>query len=699
MNPERFHPYATNTRNPATSFSSTRSPSGKSSPGAGRNQKSADLNDILENLDNALRTSPLSTRSFKEPMRLNASQHFQSSILSETAESFKRSTAQSSSSKADVNVYTSKVDADLMKARIEIRDLKRMLGESKNEYEHRLLELEKKKTILEVLQEEQKNKLTRADSNIEKLFKKYKELEEVSSKTIEELKEKLVKLREERKTRTALEDKVIELEDALSQKESLLNLQESSENYNTISKQFKDQVQELKSIEQKNHELCREISYLRSTKDNAERLKEEKASLLHQLEDLSKLREKLGETEMEVASLRAEKKKWSAFLELDDCIGFESPYALSKSLAKERLEFAMLKEKFGQENATQKGMLSYIDQLEGELTGERSLHAEAKTKYETLFRTHKRSEKTRELLQKEVQFCREQLRAYELEEEEMAPNFDRVKTERVHQLEQLCDTFKARISELEVELKNSAHFDASQLDVTTRSLFSPEAIEKMELLESEVSSLRKEKILLERELNSANEQLTILENAVGRGVCDISNMRILQMVDNPQSQDYRIRKNMLDALKKENTDLRQQIESCGRAGDVIPVSSLRTVQLECEEARRQIQEKEKRMMRLKEVYAAKAQEYREAVFSLVGYKVDFQEGRVKLVSTYSNPDDPSFLFTSGPNDEGTMQLVGGSSERLPVLQRARQYYIDERGSVPAFLASVTLAGWERENRK
>jgi hypothetical protein len=82
----------------------------------------------------------------------------------------------------------------------------------------------------------------------------------------------------------------------------------------------------------------------------------------------------------------------------------------------------------------------------------------------------------------------------------------------------------------------------------------------------------------------------------------------------------------------------------------------------------------------------------------LGYKVEFQEGRVRLTSTFSDPSDPSFLFASGDDDSGTLQLIGGSHERLLNLNRSRQYYIAERGSVPAFLASVTLESWERRDQ-
>ncbi|KAJ3214973.1 coiled-coil domain-containing protein mad1 [Dinochytrium kinnereticum] len=749
-----FHPYSRDdpSKTPSTSFSSSKSPALGSSIGFSRHQKPPEFNDIMENLDNVLRTSTSSpSRLFRDSTsnRPTSSHQPQQDITTVTPDVLRRSVMHSGTS----NIFTAK-DAELMKARIEIRELKRMLIESKNEYEHRVLELEKKNSILEVVQEEQKSKLAKADSNVAMLFKENKELEKKLASATEEYKlkveecedniselqreniemkeqssqlleenddfnsqldhmtrqkdskilsmrsqiDKMAKmLREELAKKVELEGRVSILESELDQKNREMETAATSETNDLLSKQFKDQVTYIKQLEGSNQELSKEIAYLRLTKENVERLKEEKASLMNQIENVSMLRGKLGEAEAELSLLRAEKKNWSGFLEKEDCVGFESPYALSKSLAKERFELAVLKEKSGNEAANQKGMKAYIEQMENELSEERKEHAASASKYEGLLRAHKRTERNRDLLQKEVQFLRDQLKSYEVEEEEMSTNFDRVKTERIHQLEKVVDMYRSRISELDLELQAAGKPESDRLVPEPKSIYSRQAIERIEALEAEISSLTKEKWLLEKELKSVMEQAALLESAIGRGVCDTTNVRILQLSDNPQSQDYKIKRSMLEALQKENFDLRSQLSSSAIHENLIPVASLRPLQLECEEARRQIEEKEKRIVRLKEVYAAKAQEYREAVFSLVGYKVDFQEGRVKLVSTYADREDPSFLFTSGPNDEGTMQLVGGSQERLHMLQPYRQYFIDERGSVPAFLSLVTMEGWKRRN--
>lgn len=59
-----------------------------------------------------------------------------------------------------------------------------------------------------------------------------------------------------------------------------------------------------------------------------------------------------------------------------------------------------------------------------------------------------------------------------------------------------------------------------------------------------------------------------------------------------------------------------------------------------------VADKEKRMQRLKEIWSAKSMEFREAVFSLLGWKLDFlQNGRVRVTHMFAgNSEDQSIEF-------------------------------------------------------
>lgn len=113
--------------------------------------------------------------------------------------------------------------------------------------------------------------------------------------------------------------------------------------------------------------MSQQNRYLRGIQENTERLKDEKENLERQLERLSQVRRRIDELEFEVSQLRNEKARWTKFLEDNDDIGVDSPYTLSKSLAQQRLELAVVKEKLGQEEAKRAGRESYISRLEREV--------------------------------------------------------------------------------------------------------------------------------------------------------------------------------------------------------------------------------------------------------------------------------------------------------------------------------------------
>lgn len=79
--------------------------------------------------------------------------------------------------------------------------------------------------------------------------------------------------------------------------------------------------------------------------------------------------------------------------------------------------------------------------------------------------------------------------------------------------------------------------------------------------------------------------------------------------------------------------------------------------------------------------------------SLLGYRLDFlASGRVKVTSIYSPTKDLNLLFTSSVGDVGTMALLGEgeNSELGEEIKRQSGFWVQERGSIPAFLASLQL---------
>ncbi|TPX55989.1 hypothetical protein PhCBS80983_g04878 [Powellomyces hirtus] len=532
-----------------------------------------------------------------------------------------------------------------------------------------------------------------------------------------------------------------------------------------LKRQLTEQTAHIRSLETKMQELAQQNRYLRNMQENTEKLKDEKEHLVQQLSRMSQIQNRADALVVEINALKAERQRWTEFLTEHDDIGADSPYALAKTLAQQRLELAILKEKYGQEEANRKGRAAHLERLERELEESQAKVSESEKQRQADLRTYKRLERSRQLAQKEVEFLREQLRSYDLEEEHnsVPGAYDTQKSERIRKLEEIVDEYRFHVKSLEDKVQqqerqlHQQQQPTSHLQPSTSSLSSlssssassqqSSASSLPHATQALVTQLQSENTQLKKQLEQVEIEAHTLSRALGRGEHDPRTTRVLELVDNPERAELRIRQATLDALCEENRKLVEQcrtnnhnnnsssngsnvISSPLGSAAAVPVESLRSVQLECSQLKAQMEEKDKRAVRLKEAYQLKAQEYREAVFSLLGYNLEIEmDGRVRLTSTYASSSSssslstsstsptsptthyshsahstiPSFVFASGDADRGTVQLVGGGGghahDALAMrlenrVHQAMQYYLDERGSVPAFLAGVTLLLFE-----
>ncbi|KAJ3410220.1 Mitotic spindle assembly checkpoint protein MAD1 [Chytridiales sp. JEL 0842] len=655
---------------------------------------------------------------------------------------------ESSGSTGIMDLYA---DPDLVQEKKKVKALKLELSSVKSDYERRVIELERENGRIQVALNEANAKVERLDNDRRFLL----EREKASSSQLKALEDETLKSKHETEAKLAklqaqnneLKEKVSTLHEQKSNadRQAGQSSEQAHETFSRLKMELESLKQQLKSEseqrqaiqirsteleaelskaqnevislkrrdigdsdgfirkelqEKSTNTLQKEVNYLRATKENVQKIKEEKFSLEQQVASIPALRQKLATAEVEVSKLMAEKKRWTGFLQGGDETGVDSPYALAKALAAERLQIASLKEKLGAEAAKQKGLEEHNNQLESQLADLKEKLNALQEKAEKDTRNAKWIEKSRDLAQREVTFLREQLRSYDLEEQQLSTNFDQQKAQRISDLEKLVEDLKSLIADQQSQLKQmdlNPQLERPPVESTQANLFSSESLQKINALEEELSNCTKSKLLLEKEVRSLEDQVLLLEQALGRGEYNPEKTKILQLRDGPENQYHAVRQATLDALREENKALRENLVQQYASERLYPAASLKALEIELERLVGVVDEKEKRMARLKEVYKAKAQEYREAVFSLLGYKVDFQEGRVRLTSTFSDPHDPSFLFTSGENDFGTLQILGGSLDRLSNLSRSRQYYVVEKGSVPAFLASVTLESWERKD--
>ena len=153
----------------------------------------------------------------------------------------------------------------------------------------------------------------------------------------------------------------------------------------------------------------------------------------------------------------------------------------------------------------------------------------------------------------------------------------------------------------------------------------------------------------------------------------------------------------LRTLREENSALLTQLENKSPNTKVVPISTLENIRLQLADAQTQIAQTEKKQLRLKQIYASKAQEFNAVVRSILGWKLDFMpNGRVKATSILyetgldedGETEENSIVFDG---ENGTMKVSGGPKSRFASeIQPQIEYWVEGQKEIPCFMAACTL---------
>lgn len=158
-------------------------------------------------------------------------------------------------------------------------------------------------------------------------------------------------------------------------------------------------------------------------------------------------------------------------------------------------------------------------------------------------------------------------------------------------------------------------------------------------------------------------------------------VRVLSLKDNPEQEWFDLRQKTMDKLKEENEALMKRLRdveerlkdqpsraaaapnssldqnpNSGSDSDasLVPRASYDLMQSQHTALLSQIEQKEKRLLRLQQVFTSKSQEFREAIASVLGLKLAFYpNGQVRVTSVFDL--SASFVFQPG-------QSAGGAGE-------------------------------------
>ena len=495
-----------------------------------------------------------------------------------------------------------------------------------------------------------------------------------------------------------LEEEQDKLKSQLAKLQTQVTDQESSEQFQS---ELAQQVDYIKSLEDEVSRKTTRIQFLEDNKVLVEVIEDEKAALQKKLEVTEDLRSRLVDSELQIVELQSQQDKWLSFLEKDE--SYSSPEEIVQALMIERTGKINLMEKVGRLEAEiagsapmSDGMRLQIDKLSAEID-------ELNDKLGKEIKSRLRYQRQKDLAASEALFLRGQLKSYDTEESVLLKkDTDSLKVDRIKELESLVDKYRAETSTLVKQLdKQDGHYvEMSPLKRKITPFSSDERVSeltrKTRNLQTELDNSRLQSDTLTKELGAVKQQLAKVEKVKA------TRTRILELKDNPAAKHEAVKLSMITALRNENKALLAQLENRPQEKNkkLVPYSSLEAVRAEMRELNTTIAEQSKRMDRLKQVFGKKSLEFREAVFALLGYKVDLLPNKkVRATSVYAASDEESFTFV--PDPKARSIKFSGIDDCGPLTteyENLISFWIKERRDIPCFLAALNLELYDKTTK-
>ncbi len=592
--------------------------------------------------------------------------------------------------------------------------------------------MEKKLRSLQEQNRSFKEDLEQGQTDLSSLDRQYKhQLQEIESKHIT-LQRILHDLQADLGNKSTA---LLTTQEKLSQKETdvghleseVMRLKAQTGNTETlavIKKELTETVAHIRKLESTNRNQSVELRQYKRNHKAVEIVEEEKRLLENKLSLMEDLRKDLREAQLQRQILEDERKSWATYLQSagggSRGENFDSPEALARALVQQRLDNVSLVDKLG----AIKPELLEKDEIIKSLEDERD---NMRAEIEKLrvngggsdSRVKARLERQRALAVKEVEYLREQLRTFDTEELTFhnENQFDEQKSKRIQDLESLVDQYRSELQSLNQALSTC---DANST-IKTTPLSSPKNLKrplpddssderlgqlsrKNRTLADSLSALRNEYALLQSDHAAAITQLSALKVA--------SQTRILSIRENPTAAAEAIKLSALNTLREENQALLRQLEHPSNGAEPaqsVPLTTLTRARQEMQTLEAVIKDKDKSLRRHMEAWSKTGHSLRLAVASLLGWKMDpTPGGKYRLTSIFTPAGDGEegcgeegeengYLMFDG--EGGKMTISGGAGGDF-----AREIgglvaeWVDGRGSIPAFMAALTLEFYERTTR-
>ncbi|EPY49311.1 mitotic spindle checkpoint protein Mad1 [Schizosaccharomyces cryophilus OY26] len=526
------------------------------------------------------------------------------------------------------------------------------------------------------------------------------------------------------KTQQELREKIYKVED-FQQRNKLLeeNASQMEIRNSSLQEQLNSKLKESLDKEQQVQTLIFEIEKLKESVNQASdslELKDANQKLLERIAELEKLQEKhlymieryntnsrnIEIVNEEKADLEAKLYQYEDYKEKVAVLGVDNE-KLQAELNSWKKTFMdmnvpeLAAEKFKTLQSENKTLSERVSDLTQQLLQERiqgpPMVIELKNKVTDLKNENKEtSEQIRRLQRQvflanqEINLLRANLKSYDDEEAIMNnEKSGQKKLERIESLTQLIDEYK-------VLFENSKIYNqGASADEQSLTLKRPRNEDQEDV--GYVTELYREnqhiQLQLQEKLNTEGflrDQINGLEVIIAElrqeiiQMSELKSSKVLQHRSNPTLKHERVKAEQLHLLEKENGGYKAILEE--KDIQTVPMESLELANRRTLELKKELLDRDKRIQRLKEIFSVKSLEFREAIYSLFGYKIEFlPNGSVRVTSMYSHENNTAFVFDG---ETSTMKLVGKPSS--PDFERLVRFWCDERKTIPGMLAALTL---------
>ncbi|KAF9220671.1 hypothetical protein BS17DRAFT_786937 [Gyrodon lividus] len=593
--------------------------------------------------------------------------------------------------------------AEKSKAEVDLRTLRESLATLRDDHievEGAYTALQRSHAQLLASQKAQSSTLTQRNAELEQELAEYRTIAEERDAMIQVIQQKL--------------------DEADAANDPIPRRHDEDENWGVIRDELHRQASYLRSLETTNARLNAELGRYKDKHANLEVLREEKRALERKVSIMEDLREKVVSLEAQVEAARRERQEW-ANKSNETNTPSKTSLSVIQNLSELRLTHARLLEEHGANIAMLRSREAELARVNESLSDAQVTTNASQAEVQLLKDKVTRREQRAQLAEREVGFLQALVASFTAEEAARdTPMSNNSLAQRVHHLEQSLTDYKASNMQLQNALDAMDSDDAAGGARLTRKELRQEMEQHKAAAQEASKAFEVARVTAkahEDKVEELEQTLFELRGKVGSGNHVPPGMRVLCLRDNPAQQWSDLRQSVMDRLKSENGALikrLRELENSGvvaptqasdasRGEELVPRESWEVLHKEKEELEEVVKQKEKRLLRLQQVFTTKSAEFREAIASILGLKLAFYpNGQVRVTSIYDL--SASFVFqpfskSSTDGDGARMQLIAqgeGGPQDLPQLMH---YWVEEEQCIPGFLASVTLECYDKSKRE